>query len=74
MPVLATDDVRTMPKRKPKGEPRDRIDLRAEPEFVARMQAQADRLGLSLSAYIRLSVTERLERDEATSPRRRSGS
>lgn len=48
---------------------RDRIDLRAEPDFVARLNRQAERLGLSLSAYLRLAATERLERDEASDPR-----
>jgi len=48
---------------------RERIDLRADSEWVARVQRQADRLGVSLSAYIRQATTERLEQDEATDPR-----
>lgn len=58
----------TVAKRPIKGraevETRDRIDLRAEPEWVARVMRQAKRLGISASAYIRLSVTHQLERDE----------
>lgn len=50
-------------------EPRGRIDLRADPEFVARVEAQAKRFGgIGLSAYIRAAVAERLERDEASDP------
>jgi len=47
-------------------ETRDRIDLRATPEWIERVAAQADRFGMNLSAYIRAAVTEKLERDEAT--------
>jgi hypothetical protein len=43
---------------------RDRVDLRAEPEWIARVQAQADRLGMALSAYIRMATTKEVERDE----------
>lgn len=50
-------------------EPRGRIDLRADPEWIARVQRQADRFGLKLSAYIRHATSERVERDEATDPR-----
>lgn len=55
-----------MPARKP--DTRDRVDLRAEPAWIARIAAQADRLGISVSAYIRLATTERLEKDEASAP------
>ena len=62
-----------MPKRTDKKEPdhhRDRIDLRVEPEFVRRLVAQAGRFtGGNISAYIRIALVERLERDEATDPR-----
>jgi hypothetical protein len=47
---------------------RDRLEVRAEPEWIARVFRAAERFGLSLSAYIKLAVTERLERDEATAP------
>lgn len=56
-----------------KGPSRDRVDLRAEPEWIARVAAAAERFGLSLSAYIRLAVSERLERDEAGQPRKGKG-
>jgi len=49
-------------------EPRTRIDLRSEPEFRERIEAQAERYGLTLSAYIRLAVTRQLEKDEADTP------
>jgi predicted HicB family RNase H-like nuclease len=48
---------------------RDRIDLRAEPELVARLKRQAKRLGISMSAYIRLAVTRQVEQDESNDPK-----
>lgn len=57
------------PLPKPVNETRDRIDLRADPEWISRVQLQADRFGLPLSAYIRQATSERLEKDEATDPR-----
>jgi hypothetical protein len=49
-----------------KNEARIRIDLRVAPALRKRLEAAAERFGLKISAYIRLAVTERLERDEAT--------
>ena len=40
-----------------------RIDLRADQEWIDLVRAAADRLGLRLSAYIRLATNERLQRD-----------
>lgn len=61
-----------MPKKKPvpAEAPRDRIDLRCEAAWVARLTAQARRRGLTVSAYIRQAVTKELEADEATDPKR----
>lgn len=47
---------------------RNRMDLRADPEWVARVTRQAKRLGIGVAAYVRMATTERLERDEATEP------
>ena len=47
---------------------RDRIDLRADPSWVARVEKQAERFGVNLSAYIREAVTRRLEADEESDP------
>lgn len=44
---------------------RDRIDLRAEPEWIARVRRQAERLQISLSDYLRLATTRQLLRDES---------
>jgi hypothetical protein len=66
-----------MARRKPQGgkpaQPPGRHELRVEPVWLARVQRQADRLGISASAYIRLATSERLERDEATDPGLRKG-
>ena len=51
-----------------------RVEIRAEPEWIERVTAEADRLGLNLSAYIRLAVNERLDRTEAAEPPRRGKS
>ncbi len=54
--------------RRKKNMSRDRLELRAEPEWIARVTAVAERFGLSLSAYIRLVVTRQVELDEASTP------
>lgn len=48
---------------------RERVELRADPEWIRRIYRQATRLGISVSAYIRQAVTLRLERDEADEPK-----
>jgi predicted HicB family RNase H-like nuclease len=48
---------------------RDRFDLRIDPALMARLAAQAERFGQGNSAYVRLAIIEKLERDEASDPR-----
>ena len=43
---------------------RDRLEIRADPAWIARVTRAAERFGLSLSAFIRLVVTERVEEIE----------
>jgi predicted HicB family RNase H-like nuclease len=59
--------IRTMPRRK-STQPRDRFDLRIEPDWLDRIERQADRIGVSVSAYIRMATSQRLELDEASDP------
>src|SRR5215813_12851104 len=47
-------------------EPCDRIDLKVEPKWHARVMSQAERLGMDVSDYIRQTTTLKLEQDEAT--------
>lgn len=47
-------------------ETRNRVDLRVTPALRERLEEAAQRFGLTISAYIRLAVIERLERDEVT--------
>ena len=54
-----------------KGKPTGRIELRAELEFIARLERQASRLGIGISAYVRQAVSLRLEQDEASDPGRK---
>lgn len=61
-----------VPSKKPNANAvdRDRIDLRIAPEMRSRAQEQADRYGMSLSAYIKQALVQRIEADEATQPGR----
>ena len=56
-------------KHQPGRPARDRIDLRADPKWVARVERQAARLGISVTAYIKQATSRALEADEATDPR-----
>jgi hypothetical protein len=56
------------PGRKRTNLERRRLELIVEPDWVTRIGVQADRLGLSISAYIRQAVTLKLEGDEASAP------
>src|SRR5262245_1815522 len=47
-------------------EPCDRIDLKVEPKWHARVMSQAERLGMDVNDYIRQTTTLKLEQDEAT--------
>jgi hypothetical protein len=51
-----------------KSQPRDRLDLRVDPDWMLRIARQADRFGMPVAAYIRAGATEKLERDEGTDP------
>jgi hypothetical protein len=60
--------------RKKENFDRERIEIRAEGQWIAKVTAEAERLGLSLSAYVRLAVNERLERTQDAKRARRSRS
>jgi predicted DNA binding CopG/RHH family protein len=47
----------------------ERFEMRVDPDWLARIEEQAQRFGLSAAAYIRQGATEKLERDEATDAR-----
>lgn len=74
MPVAAPSFGDTMAKKKPPAEEspinpeRGRLDLRAEPELLARVARQAARLGMKASPYIRQAIILKLEQDEASDP------
>lgn len=48
--------------------PIGRIELQAEPEFIARLDAAARAVGLSRSAYIRLACHRLMMEDARTRP------
>jgi hypothetical protein len=54
--------VTQLPKRRKVKFDRERLELRADADWIAQVEAEAGRLGLSLSGYIRLCVQERLDR------------
>jgi len=68
---MSTAAVFPVAKKQP-NDIRDRLDLRIDPDLNARLASQAERFGVSVSAYVRQAAAERLERDEATDPRLKS--
>jgi hypothetical protein len=53
-----------MKSRKKRPNPqRDRIEIRSDPEWIDRVLRHANNLGLSISAYIRLAVNEKMQRE-----------
>jgi hypothetical protein len=50
-----------MPGRKRENFDRPRIEFVADPEWIRLVANEADRMGLSLSAFIRLAVNEKLQ-------------
>jgi len=67
---MTRSGLRDMARKRPNPD-RDLIQIRAEPEWIDRVNAAAEALGLSISAYIRLAVNERLQRTAAEQPPRR---
>jgi hypothetical protein len=51
---------------------RARLDLRADPAWLVRVERQAARRGISVTAYIKQAVSLALEADEQTDPLRRA--
>lgn len=45
-----------------------RFMLRAEQDWLDRIEHQANRFGLTVAAYIRQAASQQLERDESTDP------
>lgn len=67
--MKARKDVATARKR-----PERRYEMVVAPSLLERAGRQAERVGLSLAAYVRQALAQRVEADEATDPNRRSGS
>ncbi len=56
----------SLPMAKRRSNPkRNKIEVTADPAWIARVAAEAERLGLNLSAYIRMAVTQRMDADAA---------
>lgn len=51
----------------------ERIEIRTDAAWLAAVIMEADRWGLSVSAYIRLAVNEKMERDRPKQPRNKEG-
>lgn len=66
--TMPTGNLTMAKKTTPPPVDRDRLDLRAEPELIARVKTQAKRLGKGISAYIREATTRMVEADEANDP------
>jgi hypothetical protein len=63
--MVALRGLRPVANRITEDEGNGRIDLRADPKWIARVDEQSTRLGISRTAYIKMAVSERLERDES---------
>lgn len=50
------------------GKQRVRLVMQVDPLWLGRLQVQAERLGLTLAAYVSQAATRRLEGDEANDP------
>jgi hypothetical protein len=59
-----------MGRRKDRKSMSGRVDFRAEPDWIDLVEEAAKRLGLGMSAYIRLATNERLSRDGLVAPAR----
>jgi len=55
-----------MPSRKVAG--RDRLEIRADPAWIDQVTEAARRVGCSLSSYVRMALTERMQRDGVNVP------
>jgi hypothetical protein len=58
----------TLSPRKRTNPDRNRLELRADPEWIARLIAAANRVGLSTSSYIRLAVSRLMEDPQFSPP------
>jgi predicted DNA-binding protein len=45
--------------------------IRMDRNMYERLKKQSERIGVSVTAYIRMAFTEKLEKDEITDPNRR---
>jgi hypothetical protein len=64
---------RAVPRKSAKGADRDMFQVRAEPWWLTIIQKEADRIGVSLSGYVRMAVNERYERTHGTMPTKPEG-
>ncbi len=62
--MTATVDRTTMSRKKSSFD-RGRIEFKAPPEWIERATHEGERLGLNLSAFIRMAVTQWMDRVEA---------
>lgn len=47
----------------------DRIEIRADAAWARQVEAEAERWGMAVAAYIRLAVNEKMERDRRGEPK-----
>jgi hypothetical protein len=64
MPQSSTG-FRHMAGRKKENFDRKRVEFMAEPEWIKRAASEAERLGLNLSSFIRMVVTQHMDKTEA---------
>ena len=62
-----------MAGRKKENFDRARVEFKANPEWIERATREGERLGLNLSAFIRMVVTQYLDGVEKDRPAKKSG-
>lgn len=55
-------------EKKRKNPARDRIEIRADPEWIDRVNAAAEKVGLSISAFLRLAGNRLMSDPEFAPP------
>jgi hypothetical protein len=60
-----------MAGRKKENFERGRVEFKADPEWIERVNAEAERIGLNLSSFIRMVMTQYMDKVEAERPPKR---
>lgn len=65
---MDTTRTMTVPRKTKPDNQSERIDLRVSAAFLARLEEAAARKGISVSAYLRMSASEKMDADAVPQP------